>query len=95
VSAPGLIPSPDRTQILHPDLELYNPQQAYEQFRGDSPGGGGYQYSNLSGEANNYQYPQQPVIRNLPLDARGNVDEWAAMIAKQSEMAKFQQERAM
>jgi hypothetical protein len=29
------------------------------------------------------------------LDARGNVDEWAAMIAKQSEMAKFQQERAM
>ena len=74
--------------VLHPDLELYNPSSYEQQFRNnDSPGG--LAFSNHSGSSPS----MPPVIRNLPLDARGNVDEWAAMIEKQSEMAKFQHER--
>ena len=33
------------------------------------------------------------VKRPYPTDAKGNIDEWAAVISKQAEIARFQKER--
>ena len=33
------------------------------------------------------------IKRSYPLDAKGNIDEWAAVIQKQSEIEKFIRDR--